>query len=219
MADRFRRIWTIVEEIAAAPGKSRLQLAQMFHLSERQVQADLNIIRIDMALPLVKRQGYRFAEEGGQSSSLKLVDAQLLILALRTAQRDPSIPRDRLAALVDKLPELAPSHIRPLVRQTIQAVRSPRSNNEGQVFYALADALLRGSWVQLHYPRQAPAGWTSDGPEPIVKPELLLPYRERWYLVAEVRRDSKAVRNRMFELTALTAVTPAADPRQAPGCG
>ena len=42
-AERFRRIWQLVEDIARAPGKSRKELAAQFALSERQVQADLNV--------------------------------------------------------------------------------------------------------------------------------------------------------------------------------
>ena len=60
VAERFRRIWQLVEDIASNPGKSRKELANQFALSERQVQADLNVIRREMGLPLVRRQGYRF---------------------------------------------------------------------------------------------------------------------------------------------------------------
>src|ERR1041384_90119 len=59
VAERFRRIWQLVEDIASSPGKSRKELANEFSLSERQVQADLNVIRREMSLPLVRRQGYR----------------------------------------------------------------------------------------------------------------------------------------------------------------
>ena len=44
-AERFRRIWQLVEEIAGEPGLSRKQLAARHALSERQIQADLNVIR------------------------------------------------------------------------------------------------------------------------------------------------------------------------------
>ena len=62
-AERFRRIWQLVEDIARFPGKSRKELAAQFSLSERQVQADLNVIRREMELPLVRRLwgvGYSF---------------------------------------------------------------------------------------------------------------------------------------------------------------
>ena len=55
VAERFRRIWQLVEDIASHPGKSRKELATQFSLSERQVQADLNVVRREMGLPLVRR--------------------------------------------------------------------------------------------------------------------------------------------------------------------
>ena len=77
IADRFQRIWEVVEYIAREPGQSRKQLAERFSLSERQVQADLNVIRTEMRLPLVRRHGYRFVnEEGGPTGVLKMQEAQ-----------------------------------------------------------------------------------------------------------------------------------------------
>src|SRR5712691_7302411 len=102
VADRFQRIWQIVEFIARQPGKSRKELAERFALSERQVQADLNVIRAEMRLPLVRRQGYRFVnEEGGPTGVLELQEAQLLLLLLRRAQVEHTVPSDHLARLID----------------------------------------------------------------------------------------------------------------------
>src|SRR5437764_2318875 len=116
VADRFRRIWQIVEHIAREAGKSRRELADRFSLSERQVQADLNVIRAEMRLPLVRRQGYRFVnQEGGPIGVLELQEAQLLLLLVRQAQADRSMPADRLASLIDKLPGLFPPHLQPLI--------------------------------------------------------------------------------------------------------
>src|SRR5215213_2129414 len=101
VAERFRRIWQLVEDIAGQPGKSRKELATQFALSERQVQADLNVIRREMGLPLLRRQGYRFlvdAQEAGPAFSL--AEAQLLLMLLRRAALDPSLPIDRLRALM-----------------------------------------------------------------------------------------------------------------------
>ena len=114
-AERFRRIWQLVEDVASTPGKSRKELAAQFSLSERQVQADLNVIRREMNLPLVRRQGYRFlteTSEGGPQFSL--AEAQLLLMLLRRAAHDPSLPVDRLRGLMIKLPFLFPLHLRPL---------------------------------------------------------------------------------------------------------
>jgi predicted DNA-binding transcriptional regulator YafY len=208
VADRFRRIWHIVEDIAETPGKSRRELADKFHLSERQVQADLNIIRTDMRLPLVRRQGYRFMAEGaphGGEGCFDLREAQLLVMILRQATKDRSIPSDRLASLMRKLPAMFPAHLQPLVQRTLEAVTAPRSGQQQQVFAALADGLLRGAYVKLHYP---PGDMSSPLPEPIVKPELLLPYLSSWYLIGENKQRNRTM---MFNLDAVTAVTLAAD--------
>ncbi len=204
VADRFRRIWHIVEDIADTPGKSRRELADKFHLSERQVQADLNIIRSDMHLPLVRRQGYRFHSEhqtGGGFGSFKLQEAQLLVMIMREAMRNRSIPPDRLNSLLKKLPSMFPAHLQPLVHRTLEAVITPRSGHQQQVFAALADGLLRGAHVRLHYP---PGDTSTSLPEPIVRPELLLPYLNSWYLIGECRQRSRTM---MFNLDGVTAVT------------
>src|SRR5436190_19791886 len=86
VAERFRRIWELVEDVASTPGKSRKELAAQFALSERQVQADLNVIRREMDLPLVRRQGYRFLTAdppSGDPRQFTLADAQTLVAALR----------------------------------------------------------------------------------------------------------------------------------------
>ena len=76
--ERFRRIWQLVEDIARSPGKSRKELAAQFALSERQVQADLNVIRREMGLPLVRRHGYRFLTDGQDGGPpFSLAEAQL----------------------------------------------------------------------------------------------------------------------------------------------
>src|SRR5438067_1525027 len=151
--ERFRRIWQLVEDIAGQPGKSRKELAGQFSLSERQVQADLNVIRREMGLPLVRRQGYRFltdAQETGPQFSL--AEAQLLLMLLRRAAHDASLPVDRLRSLMEKLPYLFPLHLRPLVAKTLEAANgTERSGRQQEMFAALAEALLRKSYVKLHY--------------------------------------------------------------------
>src|SRR6202158_5263448 len=83
VAERFRRIWQLVEDIAGQPGKSRKELAGQFSLSERQVQADLNVIRREMGLPLVRKQGYRFVTDPQDAApQLSLVEALLVLMLL-----------------------------------------------------------------------------------------------------------------------------------------
>src|SRR5438067_2562550 len=144
-AERFRRIWQLVEDIARAPGKSRKELATQFALSERQVQADLNVTRREMNLPLVRRQGYRFVTDTEDTGpQFSLAEAQLLLMLLRRAASDPSLPVDRLRSLMVKLPYLFPLHLRPLVAKTLEAASaSERITRQQEIFAALAEALLR----------------------------------------------------------------------------
>ncbi len=204
-AERFRRIWQLVEDIARAPGKSRKELAAQFALSERQVQADLNVIRREMGLPLVRRQGYRFLTDAADSGpAFTLAEAQLLLMLLRRAANDPSLPIDRLRSLMVKLPYLFPLHLRPLVAKTLEAANaSDRGGRQHEIFAALSEALLRKSYVKLHYPAGDPV---SSIQEPIVQPEVLFPYLKSWHVIGTCRQ-----RNRMmvFDLDNVVAVTAA----------
>src|SRR6202165_5290890 len=100
VAERFRRIWQLVEDVASQPGKSRKELATQFSLSERQVQADLNVIRREMGLPLVRRQGYRFLTDTPDSGpQFSLAEAQLVVMVLRRVAHDPRLPVERVKAV------------------------------------------------------------------------------------------------------------------------
>src|SRR5207249_973748 len=190
VAERFRRIWQLVEDIAGQPGKSRKELASQFALSARQVQADLNVIRREMGLPLVRRQGYRFLTDTQDSGPpFSLAEAQLLLMLLRRAAHDPSLPVDRLQSLMVKLPYLFPLHLRPLVAKTLEAANaSDRGGRQQEIFAALAEALLRKSYVKLHYAAGDPV---SSIHEPIVQPEVLFPYCKSWHLIGRCRQRDR----------------------------
>jgi predicted DNA-binding transcriptional regulator YafY len=205
VAERFRRIWQLVEDIASLPGKSRKELATQFSLSERQIQADLNVIRREMGLPLVRRQGYRFVTDTPDSGpQFSLAEAQLLLMLLRRAAHDPSLPVDRLRSLMVKLPYLFPLHLRPLVAKTLEAANgSDRGGRQQEIFAALAEALLRKSYVKLHYPAGDPV---SSIQEPIVQPEVLFPYYKSWHLIGTCRQAGRIM---VFDLDTVVAVTAA----------
>jgi predicted DNA-binding transcriptional regulator YafY len=205
VAERFRRIWQLVEDIASLPGKSRKELATQFSLSERQIQADLNVIRREMGLPLVRRQGYRFVTDTPDSGpQFSLAEAQLLLMLLRRAAHDPSLPVDRLRSLMVKLPFLFPLHLRPLVAKTLEAANgSDRGGRQQEIFAALAEALLRKSYVKLHYPAGDPM---SSIQEPIVQPEVLFPYYKSWHLIGTCRQVGRIM---VFDLDTVVAVTAA----------
>lgn len=198
VADRFQRIWQIVECIAREPGLSRRELAERFALSERQVQADLNVIRSEMRLPLVRRQGYRFVyEDSAPGGVLDLKEAQILLYLLRRAQQESSVPPEALSRLIAKLPALFPPHLQPLVEKMV-ANNPPRRRTDA-LFETLARAIVNGRNVRLRYPRGTPLAPVT----PEVQPTLLLPYLDSWYLIGVCKPKNRLM---MFDLAAVDGV-------------
>jgi predicted DNA-binding transcriptional regulator YafY len=200
IVDRFRRLWAIVEFVAAKPGCSRGQLAEHFALSERQLQADLNVIRLEMGLPLVRRQGYRFLEDGGQGTpSLGLADAEILGVALRQAAASGTIAPAALRSLIDKLPALFPCHLRPFLVRALAAVHDEgAARDEDEVLMVVVRAIETGSALRLRYGAERNAALLA---EPVVVPELLVPYRGSWYLIGHCEQRGRAL---MFCLDAVS---------------
>ena len=203
-ADRIRRVWRIVEDIAQEPGKGR-ELAESFALSERQVQADLNLIRADMSLPLVRRQGYRFeTDQNGNGPTFTLREAQLLLLAVRQLGRERVVLQRELTALLRKLPSLFPLHLRPLAERIVQSMMPtpPRGSGDDDMFSLISEAAVRKGQVQLHY-----SGSSLSTPiqDPIVRVELLVPYAESWYLIGMCQQRNRLM---MFDLENVSTVTP-----------
>ncbi len=158
-----------------------------------------------MNLPLVRRQGYRFVTDAPNSGpQFSLAEAQLLLMLLRRAAHDSSLPSDRLRSLMAKLPYLFPLHLRPLVAKTLEAANaSERGGRQQEIFAALAEALLRRSYVKLHYPAGDPV---SSIQEPIVQPEVLFPYCKSWHLIGNCRQRGRMM---VFDLDNVVAVTTA----------
>jgi predicted DNA-binding transcriptional regulator YafY len=186
VADRFRRVWAIVEYVASHPGCTRRTLADHFAVAERTLQADLNTIRYDMGLPLARRDGYRFlADEAPPRRAFGLPEAYLLARALQRAASDGPGDPAAFRALAAGLPALFPAHLRPLlglVFGTAGAAGEPMA--EG-VLQALAQAMHRGAGVRLHYGPDAPISVALD---PVVDPELVVPYQGGWYLIGQCRQ-------------------------------
>jgi predicted DNA-binding transcriptional regulator YafY len=204
-ADRIRRVWRIVEEIAQEPGKGRRDLAESFALSERQVQSDLNLIRADMRLPLVRHQGYRF-EEPRQSHgpTFTLREAQLLLLAVGQLGQERVVLQRELTALLRKLPSLFPPHLRPFCDRILQSMLpgSSQGSSSGDTFAVLSEAAVRNDQVQLHYSGTDLSMAIQD---PIVRVELLVPCAESWYLIGMCQQRNRLM---MFDLANISTVTP-----------
>lgn len=198
VADRFRRIWGIVQTIADEPGHTRFDLAGRFNLSERQVQADLNIIRVDMRLPLIRRQGYRFADEAGISITHGYLNIQdlLVLVTVMAAGRD-AIEPEQADGLAEKMARLAPLHLRPLAHELFLGQRSEQLRR-----IALA-ALATGDDKAIRVLIEIRNGSTTD----MLKPDLIVPYLGAWYIVGE---DARTGRSRMWCLDQVTMVEPVA---------
>jgi predicted DNA-binding transcriptional regulator YafY len=204
-ANRIRRVWRIVEDIAQEPGKGRRDIAETFEISERQVQEDLNLIRADMRLPLVRHQGYRFeAPRDGHRPTFTLREAQLVLLAVRQLAREPAVHQPELTALLSKLPSLFPPHLRPLSERILQSMSPTDSpgHNDDDSFATLSEAAVRNGAVQLHYPGNDPFTPIQD---PIVNVELLVPYSGSWYVIGLCQQRKRLM---MFDLANVASVTP-----------
>jgi predicted DNA-binding transcriptional regulator YafY len=186
VADRFRRVWAIVEYVASHPGCTRRALADRYAVAERTMQADLNIIRDEMGLPLTRRDGYRFeGDDTPDTRGFGLPDAYLLARALERAAAGPAGPA-AVRAVVAKLPALFPAHLRPLLRLALAGTLdgSPEPVPDA-VLGVLAQAMQRGAGVRLRYGADAPTTFPTD---PVLDPELVVPYQGGWYLIGQCRQ-------------------------------
>jgi predicted DNA-binding transcriptional regulator YafY len=201
VADRFTRIWSLVETIAHEPGLSRGELAQRFALSERQLQADLNVIKQEIGLPLVRLHGYRFDSDGATDGDLGLRDALTLYLLVQRAAADESFPRDALAEIERKLPRAFPPMLQPLASRTLSSAGHDGYGPGPEIFACLAEALVRQQPVKLRYGAHSAVGYLT---EPIVEPRILLPYQNAWYLIG---RCHQRQRDLMFPLEGLESAS------------
>src|SRR3989442_6208212 len=123
-------------------------------------------------------------------------------MVLPRAWGPPGVRAERLQALLWNRPPLFPPHLRPLVQKTLEAVTDARSGRQQDIFSGLADALLQRSAVKLHYPPGEPAVPVQ---EPIVHPELLVPYEDSWYLIGTIKPRGLVV---MLPLDSVLSVSP-----------
>jgi predicted DNA-binding transcriptional regulator YafY len=203
VADRFRRIWAIAQRIADEPGYTRFQLANLFNLSERQIQADLNIIRSDMRLPLTRRSGYRFEDASGRSVAAGALDINdvLRLVGMMSALRLHDAADDQLAA---KLADLAPLHLRPLAHELFLGECRESLRRVAQAALA-PDGYAVRVMVRQHGTERAE----------IIKPELIVPYRNVWWIVGEMVSTGRCRMWRLAEVLAVEPVVVRVERRQA----
>jgi len=207
VADRFKRIWSVVQFISDHPGLTRKELADHFALSERQLQADLNVIRDEIGLPLIRIHGYRFVESPASDTArhdFTLRDLHTLFLVIHRASDDPSIPSGAIQDVLDKLPSAFPPPLQPLVRKTLCAYAGDEFGPTPEVYARLAEALVRGHPVKLNYPPRSSPSYPGYLTEPIVDPEILFPHRSSWYLIGRCHQRKRDV---MFCLDGVDSVS------------
>jgi predicted DNA-binding transcriptional regulator YafY len=176
-------------------------LAERYALSERQVQEDLRVIREELRFPLVRRKGYRFSSsDDHEVLDFSFSEARALICALRVSALDRSIPQEPLRSLLSKLPAVFPLHLQPLMRKCLESLGSAEQALEEKVFLVLTEALFEKRPVRLHLTSRAGGGL----PDPVVEPQLLMPYLGAWYLVGRCRQKSRVM---MFKVDNVEAVT------------
>lgn len=200
VADRFKRIWAMAEFIFHTPGLSRTALARHFALSERQLQADLSVIRDKIGLPLTRAHGYRFAGNG-TSSQLTLCELPTLFRLLEQAWDSSSLAREAIADVASKLPGSFPPTLQPLVRRTMARFLDGAEGSDSHVYVCLAEAVVRQQAVRLHYALRDTAASLTD---PIVDPHLLMPHGDSWYLIGRCRQRKRDI---MFLLDTVESVT------------
>lgn len=200
VADRLKRIWSMAEFISHTPGLSRNALAQHFALSERQLQADLHVIRNKMGLPLTRSRGYRFAGNGA-SSELTLRELPTLFRLLEQAWDSSSLAREAIADVASKLPASFPPTLQPLVRKTMAQFVNGDENPDSHVYACLAEAVVWERPVRLRYAPGDTAGSLTD---PIVDPHILMPHGDSWYLIGRCHQRRREV---LFLLDTVESVT------------
>lgn len=195
-------MWSIVEHIAEHPGQGRSELAEQFSLSERQFQADLDVIRGQIGLPIVRSHGYRFADAPAPGHALALADLVALAPMIQQALADPAASRDPVLALADRLPSLFSPALRNLARATL--CPPPGMTLDSAAFLLLAAARLRAQPVRLQYVPGTAPGFAA---EPIVVPQVLMPYEESWYIIGPCQQLQRVG---LFSLDAVEAIAPTA---------
>ena len=198
--ERFKRIWALAEYITAHPGVTRSALAHRFTVSERQLQADLTVMRRDLGLPLSRSRGYRLGSDPQDGAGLSLRDVHTLFVVLERAARDSSIPSDELASTANRLVDAFPGYLRPLARAALvpsDEVRGPIA----ALIASIIGAIVKQDVVKLRF-SAAPSA--SHPIESVVRPEVLLPYQGTWYLIARLELHQRLT---MLPLTGLRTVT------------
>lgn len=198
VGDRYRRVLQIAEEIARNPGWARVSLSNRFHLSERQIQSDLDIIKRQLALPLVRQQGYRFASEGERTADLRTI--LTMVLLVEQARLTHSLPVDVLEAHARTIPSLVPAHLVPVAEYLVSAVLG-RPSARKRLPLVLAETIVRGRAIRVTL---ALGHEHHQGRHLDVQPEALVRVGGVWHLLGDCEQTKST---RLIPLEGIATVT------------
>ncbi len=109
---------------------------------------------------------------------------------VRCSRQDSNVSTDATATLAGKLADIFPPQLRPLVREALSAATSDGPEALPNLLVLLAEAMAQRKAVRLRFALPAGSGLPN---EPILEPEVLLPYADSWYLIGHCRQRNRVL--------------------------
>ena len=221
---RTRRIVDLLLRIANQPRRwTRKSLAELYEVSEKQMDKDLFLIRHGLRMPLRHvAEGYYLERLATLPTlSLSLSEALSLLLAARLGQQMPGVSRSDLAAAIARVEALLPPELVPLVGALSRGEEG--AGLRGATLRELQLAIAERVRLRLRYcsasgspPRSQGEGSGECGPhqsqrsapgsqqaDRLVDPYTLLPYLKSWYLIGMCHLRKEV---RMFKVDRIQAI-------------
>lgn len=206
---RIARVLEIIQLVAAQPQRwRRVDLADRFEVSQRQIDKDLQLVRHGLKLPLRHvATGYWFESLPQLAAApLTFEEALALILAAQAARQVVGIDSADLAAAITRLEAQFPLPLRDLLQGAGPDVPlDPGAVHRKHVLSAIERAIAARRKVRIAYASATRGGALT---ERTVQPYALLQYVRSWHVVAycELREDV-----RMFKVDRIRDLWPADD--------
>lgn len=209
---RLSRLIEIYLRIATMPRRwTRAELADLYELSPRQLQKDLDELRHRLNPSLRRtRAGYYFERQPVLSPlTYSLPEALVLLRAARAGAAVRGVDAAELAAAVARLEAVLPAELRPLLAAPAVA-ESPPASWRAEMLRVLELALARRRRVRLTYAAASRAG---EVRERFFEPYAVEPYLRSWHTIGYCHLR-QAIRT--FKIDRIIGVTPTDEPYTIP---
>jgi len=181
---RVARLLDIIGRISSRPKVwTRRSLAEVFEISERRIQQDLEIVVHRLCLPLARsRTGYYFTSPHAfPSVNFAFGEAVALLLAAKAGESLSGVGSAELAAALHRLKDAFPPEFRPLVESLDRGVSlSEQDDRRQRTLELLQEAMASRRTVQMRY---ASASRGGEQTERRVDPYAIVPYVRSFHLV------------------------------------